>query len=65
MQNMRQEHDDHSRDLESLLRICRVLETSPERLPELREELRGTASVLQEKFVTHLEQEERSWHCCS
>jgi iron-sulfur cluster repair protein YtfE (RIC family) len=59
MQNMQQEHDDHGMDLESLLRICRVLEKSPERLPELREELRSTASVLQEKFVIHLEQEER------
>jgi iron-sulfur cluster repair protein YtfE (RIC family) len=55
---MRGEHEQHREALESLLGLCRKLESSPQQLPELREKLRETAASLEREFVVHLAQEE-------
>jgi iron-sulfur cluster repair protein YtfE (RIC family) len=58
LQSMHEEHADHACDLEVLLRICRILESSPERLREFRVDLLNSASSLQQKFIAHLHHEE-------
>jgi hemerythrin-like domain-containing protein len=60
LNTMRREHEEHKPDLELLLRTCRMLMDSPERLAELRETVLGAASSLQQQFVRHLEQEEKT-----
>jgi len=59
LRTMHEEHGDHARDVESLVQICRRLESAPEELPALREGLLKTATSLQDKFVAHLNQEEK------
>ena len=58
LDGMRDEHRSHEPALESLLKTCRILETSPERLPELRRELADTAALLAGEFKAHLTSEE-------
>jgi hemerythrin-like domain-containing protein len=60
LNTMRREHEEHKLDLELLLRTCRMLMDSPERLPALRETVLGAASSLQQQFVRHLEHEEQT-----
>jgi iron-sulfur cluster repair protein YtfE (RIC family) len=59
LRTMHEEHAQHEPYLKSLLETCRQLEASPQRLPEFREALRSTTSVLQDKFVAHLQLEEK------
>jgi iron-sulfur cluster repair protein YtfE (RIC family) len=60
LNTMRREHEEHKPDLELLLRTCRILMDSPERLPELRETVLVAVSSLQRQFVRHLEHEEKT-----
>jgi hemerythrin-like domain-containing protein len=60
LDTMRREHEEHQPDLALLLRTCRIVMDAPERLPELRETVLLAASSLQQQFVRHLEQEEKT-----
>jgi iron-sulfur cluster repair protein YtfE (RIC family) len=59
LNTMRSEHDQHKQELESLLRLCRTLQNSPQQLSELSEMLRATVNTLEREFLVHLDQEER------
>jgi iron-sulfur cluster repair protein YtfE (RIC family) len=59
LEGMHQEHLDHEPQLNTLVELCHKLQTSPERLEELRHSLLSTASMLGNTFSTHLEQEEQ------
>ena len=58
LETMRNEHHAHEPKLERLLEICRTLDDTPERLPEMRKDLRDVAKRLADEFKTHLAQEE-------
>ena len=58
LETMCNEHDSHEPQLEWLLEICRTIQNAPEKLPEMREDLRDIASRLAGEFKTHLAQEE-------
>ena len=57
--NVHHEHSGHEPQLERLLRTCRDLHDSPEKLAELRQSLETTASTLQRDFLQHLDMEEK------
>jgi iron-sulfur cluster repair protein YtfE (RIC family) len=57
--NLHHEHSEHEPQLERLLRTCRDLHDTPEKLAELRQSLETTASTLQRNFVQHLDMEEK------
>src|SRR4029450_12134913 len=59
LQAMQREHREHESQLQTLLKTCRILQTSPERLDQLRNTLRTAASALERGFVAHLREEER------
>jgi iron-sulfur cluster repair protein YtfE (RIC family) len=59
LQRMQREHREHEPQLEALLETCRILQASPERLPELRGALLSTAITLEREFLNHLQQEEQ------
>lgn len=58
LETMCDEHDSHEPQLEWLLKICRTLENAPEKLSEMRADLREIASRLAVAFKTHLVHEE-------
>ena len=57
--DVHREHSEHEPLLEALLRTCRDLHDSPEKLAELRQSLETTASTLQRDFLQHLDAEEK------
>ena len=59
LDTMRREHQEHAPQLESLLKICRILQGSPERLADLRKTLLSAASALERDFAAHLQEEEK------
>jgi iron-sulfur cluster repair protein YtfE (RIC family) len=58
LEAMCDEHDAHAPRLQRLVEICRTLQNVPDRLPELKGDLRDIASHLANDFKTHLAQEE-------
>lgn len=58
LQRMQREHLEHHSALQSLLEVCGTLQTSPDKLDELRPRLAEAAATLEREFSTHLRQEE-------
>jgi iron-sulfur cluster repair protein YtfE (RIC family) len=55
---MHREHSQHTPDIDRLLALCRVLEASPQRLPELSTTLKEISSKLASDLNSHLREEE-------
>jgi hemerythrin-like domain-containing protein len=60
LDTMHREHSEHEPHLHVLLDTCRALVDSPQRLVNLSETLRASASHLAHDFKAHLEAEERT-----
>ena len=59
LERMHREHVEHEPHLATLIEVCRMLEDSPQRLDQVRQRLRSTASWLETEFDRHLGQEEK------
>jgi iron-sulfur cluster repair protein YtfE (RIC family) len=59
LQGMHDEHLEHEPQISTLVEMSRTLQTSPEKLEELRHSLLTTASKLEKELTAHLEQEEQ------
>lgn len=60
LERMAEEHHRQQGPLHGVLEVCEIVQTSPEYLSELRDELRRACEALQDEFIPHLEEEERT-----
>jgi len=59
LSEMHGEHREHEPQVETLLGVCRKLQTLPENLNELRPTLLASATKLGQEFLSHLDKEEK------